>query len=40
LLTKKAVVEIPLSIEWGNTDSEWVNVALNDYPGSMGEEKQ
>jgi hypothetical protein len=29
---------LPLSIVWGHTVEEWVNVAPNDFPGSIGDE--
>ena len=31
-------MRLPLSILWGNTLEEWVNLAQNDFPGIMGDE--
>ena len=38
LQTEKVVMRLPLSILWGNTLEEWVNLAQNDFPGIMGDE--
>jgi len=38
LLTAKDVMELPLSILWGNTPGECLNIAQNDYPSIIGEE--
>ena len=38
LLTEKVAVGLPLSILWGNTLAEWVNMVQNDFPGIIGEE--
>jgi hypothetical protein len=40
LLTEKVVMGLPLSILWGNTNAEWVNMVQNDYPGIIGEEPE
>jgi hypothetical protein len=40
LLTEKVVMGLPLSILWGNTIAEWVNMVQNDYPGIIGEEPE
>jgi hypothetical protein len=39
LLTEKVVMGLPLSILWGNTLAEWVNMVQNDFPGIIGEER-
>jgi len=33
LLTENSVMGLPLSIFWGNTLDEWVNMVQNDFPG-------
>jgi SNF2 family DNA or RNA helicase len=33
LVTEKVVMGLPLSILWGITLEEWVNLAQNDFPG-------
>ena len=38
LVTVKVVMELPLSILWGNTLEEWVNLAQNDFPGIISDE--
>jgi len=38
LLTEKVVMELPLSILWGNTLEERLIMVHNDYPGIVGEE--
>ena len=38
LLTENVVKRLPQSILWGNTLQEWVNMALNNYPGIISEE--
>jgi len=40
LVTEKVVMGLPLSILWGNTLEEWVILAHNNYPGSVGEERE
>jgi hypothetical protein len=40
LLTEKVVMELPLSILWGNTLEEWVNLAQNNFPGILGDERE
>jgi len=40
LLTEKVVMELLLSILWGNTLEEWVNLAQNDFPGIIGDERE
>jgi len=40
LLTEKVVMGLPLSILWGNTLEEWVNLAQNDFPGIIGDERE
>jgi len=40
LVTEKVVMGLPLSILWGNTLEEWVIVAVNDFPGIVGEEPE
>jgi len=40
LLTEKVVMGLPLSILWGNTLAEWVNMVQNDFPGIVGEEQE
>ena len=39
LVTEKVVIGLPLSILWGNTLEEWVLLALNHFPGIVGEER-
>jgi len=38
LLTEKVVMWLPLSILWGNTPEEWVNMVQNNYPRIINEE--
>jgi len=38
LLTEKVVMGLLLSILWGNTLVEWVNLAQNNFPGIIGDE--
>ena len=40
LLTEKVPMSLPLSILWRNTLEEWVILADNDFPGSVGEEQE
>jgi len=40
LLTEKVVMGLPLSIVWGNTLDQWVNMVQNDIPGIIGEERE
>jgi len=40
LLTEKDVMGLPLSILWGNTHDEWVNMVQNNFPGITGEEPE
>jgi len=40
LLTEKVVMGLLLSILWGNTLEEWVNVVQNNFPGIIGEERE
>jgi hypothetical protein len=40
LLTEKVVMGLPLSILWGNTLAEWVNMVQNNFPGIIGEERK
>jgi len=40
LLTEKVVMRLPLSILWGNSLPKWVNMAQNDFPGIVGEERE
>jgi len=40
LVTEKVVMGLPLSILWGNTLEEWVILAVNDFPGIVGEERE
>jgi len=37
LLTEKVVIGLPLSIIWGNTLDQWVNMAWNGFPGIIGD---
>jgi hypothetical protein len=39
LLTEKVVMELPLSVLWGNTLEEWVNLPQNDVPGIIDDER-
>jgi len=39
LLTEKVVMGLPLSILWGNTLDEWVDMVQNGFPGIIGEER-
>jgi len=38
-VTEKVVMQLPLSILWGNTLEDWVIFARNDFPGIVGEER-
>ena len=38
LLTENVVMGLRLSILWGNTLPEWVDMVQNDFPGIIGEE--
>jgi hypothetical protein len=40
LLTEKVVMGLPLSILWGNTVAEWVNMVQNHFPRIIGEERE
>jgi len=40
LVTEKIVMGLPLSILWGNTLEEWVILAVNDFPGIVGAERE
>jgi len=40
LLAEKVVMGLPLSILWGNTVAEWVNMVQNDFPGIIGKERE
>ena len=40
LVTEKVVMGLPLSILWGNTLEEWVILAVNDFAGIVGEERE
>jgi len=40
LVTEKVVMELPLSIIWGNTLEEWVILAHNDFPSIVGEKQE
>jgi hypothetical protein len=40
LLAEKVVMGLPLSIVWGNTLAEWVNMVQNDFPRIIGEERE
>jgi len=40
LVTEKVVMGLPLPILWGNTREEWVILAVNDFPGIVGEERE
>jgi len=40
LVTENVVMGLPLSILWGNTLEEWMILAHNDFPGTVGEEKE
>jgi len=40
LVTEKVVMGLPQSIFWGNTVEEWVILAVNDFPGIVGEERE
>jgi len=39
ILTEKVVMGLPLSIVWGNTLAEWVDMVQNEYPGMIGEQR-
>jgi len=40
LLTEKNVMGLPLSILWGNTLEEWVNLAQIDFPEMISDEQE
>ena len=40
LVTEKIVMGLPLSILWGNTLEEWVNLAQNVFPRIIGGEQE
>ena len=40
LLTEKLVMGLPLSILWGNTFPEGVDMVRNKFPGIIGEERE
>jgi len=40
LLTETVVMGLPLSTVGGNTLDEWENMAQNDFPGIIGEERE
>jgi len=40
LLARKVVMGLPLSIMWGNTLDEWVNMVQNDFPRIISEERE
>jgi len=40
LVTEKVVMGLPLTILWGNTLEERVILAVNDFPGIVGEERE
>jgi hypothetical protein len=40
LVTEKVAMGLPLSMLWGYTLEEWVIVVYNDFPSSVGEERQ
>jgi hypothetical protein len=40
LLTEKVVMGLPLSILWGNTFGEWLNLAENDFPEIISDERE
>jgi len=40
LVTEKVVIGLTLSIVWGNTLKEWVNLAQNDFPRIIGDERE
>ena len=40
LLTENVVMGLQLSILWGNTLTEEVNMVLNNFPGIVGEERE
>jgi len=40
LLTGKVVMRLLLSILWGNTLAEWVNMVQNNFLGIVGEERE
>jgi hypothetical protein len=35
-VTENVVMGLPLSILWGNTHEEWVNLAQNNFPRIIG----
>jgi hypothetical protein len=40
LVTEKVVMGLPLSILWENTLKEWVHLIQNDFPRSIGDERE
>ena len=40
LVTEKVVMWLPLSILWGNTLEEWINLAQYDFPGIIGDQRE
>jgi len=40
LLTEKVLLGLPLSILWGNTIAEWVNMVLNNFAGIFFDERE
>jgi len=40
LVTEKVVMGLPLSILWGNTLQEWVDLAQNDIPGIISDQQK
>jgi len=40
LVNEKVVMGLPLSISWGNTLEQWGILAVNDFPGIVGEERE
>jgi len=40
LVTEKVEMGLPLSILWGNTLEEWVDLAQNNFPGIIGDERE
>jgi len=40
LVTEKVVMGLPLSILWWNTLEEWVILAVNNFPGIVGEQRE
>jgi len=39
LMTQKVVMRLPLSIWWGNTHEEWLILADDNFPSTVGEER-